>query len=138
VSVLVDTPIWSYAYRRTKRTRREKTAVDALGDLIAQQQAWLIGPVRQEILCGFNEGRQFVELRAVLRAFTDLEIETTDYELGAELHNLCRRKGVQGSSTDLLLCAMAIRRDASVFTTDDDFTHYKRHTGVKLYTTVVR
>jgi predicted nucleic acid-binding protein len=138
VNVLIDTPIWSYAYRRTLRTRREQSAVDTLGKLIADQQAWLIGPVRQEILCGFNEARQFVELRAVLRAFTDLVIETPDYEFGAELHNLCRHKGVQGSSTDLLLCAMAVRRDASVFTTDNDFSHYKRITGVKLYKPVAR
>lgn len=74
----------------------------------------------------------------MLRAFLDLEIETTDYEFGAELHNLCRRKGVQGSSTDLLLCAMAIRRDASVFTTDDDFLNYKRYIGVKLYAPIAR
>ena len=32
-----------------------------------------------------------------------------DYELGAELHNTCRRKGVQGSSTDFLICAMSVQ-----------------------------
>jgi predicted nucleic acid-binding protein len=133
LSVFVDTPIWSYAYRRKKLTRVERLAVDALGNLIARQQAWLIGPVRQEILTGFNEVGQFAEIRAVLRAFADVEIESVDFELGAELHNLCRRRGVQGSSTDFLICAMAVRREASVFTTDGDFTHYARCTGVKLY-----
>jgi predicted nucleic acid-binding protein len=133
VSVLIDTPVWSYAYRRKERTRREQRVVDELGELIERQQAWLIGPVRQEVLSGFAQPRQFVELRAVLRAFWDVEIATPDYELAAELHNLCRRKGVQGSSTDFLLCAVAIRRDAAVFTTDDDFARYAMHTNVQLH-----
>jgi predicted nucleic acid-binding protein len=130
---LVDTPIWSFAYRRSKRTRREQLIVDELGELIAQQRAWIIGPVRQEVLSGFNESRQFIELRAVLRAFADVAIETIDYELAAELHNRCRRRGIQGSSTDLLLCAMALRRDFEVFTTDRDFAQYRRHVDVKIY-----
>jgi predicted nucleic acid-binding protein len=133
VSVLVDTPIWSYAYRRRKRNQQQQRFVDVFGDLIRRQEAWLIGPVRQEVLSGFSETRQFIELRALLRAFVDIELETADFEFAAELHNVCRRKGVQGSSTDLLLCAVALRRDAAVFTSDVDFRHYGRYTGVRLH-----
>jgi predicted nucleic acid-binding protein len=133
VSVLVDTPIWSYAYRRAKLGPQEHALVITLGGLIAHQEAWLIGPVRQEVLSGFNVPRQFIELRAVLRAFEDLDLATEDYELAAEFHNACQRKGVQGSSTDFVLCAVAVRRDAAVFTTDLDFRQYARHTGVQLY-----
>jgi hypothetical protein len=134
LSVLVDTPIWSYAYRRRARSRREQALVDALGALIERQEVWMVGSVRQELLSGFNQPRQFVEMRAVLRAFPDVETVTEDFELAAEFSNVCRRKGVQGSSTDLLLCAVAARRDASVFTTDADFRHYSRLTCVQLYT----
>jgi len=133
VSVLVDTPIWSCAYRRTRRGRREQEIVEALGKLIARHDAWLVGPVRQEVLSGFNQPRQFTELRALLRGFPDVELSTEDYELAAEFHNTCRRKGVQGSSTDFLLCAAAVRRDAAVFTTDSDFGRYARLIRVQLF-----
>jgi predicted nucleic acid-binding protein len=133
LSVLVDTPIWSYAYRRNKVTSRERQLVIALGGLISRHEAWLVGPVRQEVLTGFNHPRQFTEIRAVLRAFPDVDIETYDFELAAEFHNVCRRKGTQGSSTDFLICAVAVRRDAAVFTNDADFRHYAKWIGVQLY-----
>jgi predicted nucleic acid-binding protein len=84
-------------------------------------------------LSGFSEPRQFVELRATLRAFADVDLTTSDHELAAEFHNLCRRKGVQGSPTDFLICAVAARMHISVFTTDRDFRRYARITGVRLH-----
>lgn len=133
MSVLVDTPIWSFAYRRARLRQDELLLVEALRRLIAQQEAMLVGPVRQEVLSGFNDARHFVELRAILRAFVDMEIKTPDYELAAEFHNACRRRGVQGSPTDMLLCAIAVRRNDAVFTTDADFRRYAKYTGVQLF-----
>jgi hypothetical protein len=64
-------------------------------------------------------------LREYLRAFPDLELTTEDYELAAEFFNTCRSNGVQGSSTDFLLCAVAHRRGYSIFTTDKDFENFR-------------
>jgi hypothetical protein len=33
---------------------------------------------------------------------------------------------IQGSNTDFLICAAALRRDLSIYTTDADFKHYSR------------
>jgi predicted nucleic acid-binding protein len=104
-----------------------------LSDLIRLQEAWLIGPVRQEVLSGFPDPRQFIELRATLRAFHDVEITTADHEFAAEPHNLCRRRGIQGSPADFLICAIALRHDASIFTTDRDFKRYAKFTGTRLH-----
>ena len=133
MSVVVDTPVWSFAYRRARRSILEQRAVDELGELIRQHQALLIGPVRQEVLSGVPDTSQFIKLRATLRAFTDVVMTTSDHELAAELHNLCRRKGVQGSPTDFLICAVARRHDAAIFTTDRDFKRYAKFTGDRLH-----
>ncbi len=133
MTVLVDTPIWSFAYRRARRTAREELAFEAWRLLVRRQEAMLIGPVRQEVLSGFANTTRFELLRATLRAFLDLPIEIEDYEHAADLGNRCRRQGVQGSATDFLICAVSLRCDAPVFTTDRDFKRYAKSTGVRLH-----
>ncbi len=93
----------------------------------------MLGAVRQEVLCGFTDPDQFPVVRATLRAFYDVEVGTLDYERAADFSNTCRRRGVQGSSTDFLICAVAVRLDAEVFTTDRDFTRYAKLIGVELF-----
>ncbi len=86
----------------------------------------MIGPVRQELLSGIRTEEQYAGLRDKLRAFPDLRLHSEDYELAAQFFTQCRGKGVQGSNTDFLICAVATRRDTSVFSTDRDFEAYER------------
>jgi len=53
-------------------------------------------------------------------------LHSEDYELAAQFFNQCRGRGVQGSNTDFLICAAAVRPDSSVFSTDSDFEAYER------------
>jgi predicted nucleic acid-binding protein len=50
-----------------------------------------------------------------------------DYELAAEFFNICRSKGIQGSNTDFLICAVAHRRSYSILSTDNDFQNFLVH-----------
>jgi predicted nucleic acid-binding protein len=93
----------------------------------------MLGAVRQELLSGIRGSAQFRRLRDRLRAFPDVALEEGDYEHAASCFNQCRSRGVQGSNTDFLLCAAALRRSAAVFTVDDDFVHYARVLHVKLH-----
>ena len=86
----------------------------------------VIGPIRQELLSGLKGNTQFQTLRDHLRAFPDLELEAADFEEAAHFFNRCRSKGVQGANTDFLMCAVASRRDLSIFTTDGDFRELRR------------
>ena len=43
-------------------------------------------------------------------------------------------EGIQGSTIDFLICAIAVRRELSIFTTDVDFTHYARVLSLQLHT----
>ena len=94
----------------------------------------MIGPVRQELLSGIKNQIQFQKLRNHLRAFPDLEVTTRDYETAAEFFNLCRGKGIQGSNTDFLICAIAVHHKIPIFTTDEDFTLFQPYLPITLYT----
>jgi predicted nucleic acid-binding protein len=46
----------------------------------------------------------------------------------------CRRaKGVRGSNTDLLICAVAVRNNFSIYTTDKDFELYSNRISIVLH-----
>jgi predicted nucleic acid-binding protein len=130
--VLVDTCIWSQALRRIDGHRNNHT--EALRNLISDNRAHLIGPIRQEILSGIRVKPQFHKLRTHLSAFPDLIIKTTDYECAAEFSNLLRSKGIQGSAIDFLICAVANRYDLLIYTMDRDFSYFKKHLPLKFYT----
>jgi len=93
----------------------------------------MIGPVRQELLSGVRAGAEFDRLRRTLRAFVDLPIAARDYEIAARFFNACRRRGIQGSNTDFLICAVAARNKAPIFTTDRDFERFARVLPIALY-----
>ena len=133
MKVLVDTPIWSYALR--SKNKAYQSEVERLSSLIRDQRALIIGPIRQEILSGYSDLRKFKKLREKLSFFENSPIQDSDYELAAEMCNQCRKRGVQGSHIDFLICAVAKRLDVPIFTTDKDFTQYKNIISIKLFET---
>ena len=134
MNVLVDTSIWSLALRKGASTDHIVKA--SLSDLISEVRVQIIGPIRQELLSGIKSESQFEKLRSYLSAFPDLPLLTADFEMAAGLFNTCRRKGVQGSNTDFLICSVALRRDLEIFTSDRDFLGFQNHLPIKLYSTM--
>jgi len=134
--VLVDTSVWSLALRR-KRTRpsAEPSTVE-LARLIDLGEALIAGPIRQELLSGIASQAQFDLLRERLEAFPDLPIVAADYERAAMCFNQCRARGIQGSNTDYLICALALRLQLPVFSLDRDFGRYAAILGVRLHALV--
>jgi len=135
MNILVDTSIWSLAFRRKSADLNsiEQSLVQELRDLIQEGRAELIGIVRQEVLSGIRNPDQFEKLRLVLRPFRHEPLELEDYETAASASNRCRAKGVAMSAADALLCAVALRKDLAIFTTDPDFKHYSRVLPLKLH-----
>jgi len=107
--------------------------VSELIELVKELRVQLIGPVRQEILSGIKSHDHFMTLRDHLRPFPDIELAACDFESAAEFHDLCRGKGVQGSNTDFLICAVAVRHKMPIFTTDADFTLFQQYLPIKLH-----
>ncbi|MGA9391014.1 MAG: PIN domain-containing protein [Candidatus Sulfotelmatobacter sp.] len=133
--VLVDTPIWSLALRRTFKdlNPQEKIQTGALRELIREGRAQLVGPVRQELLSGIRHEKAFLELRDHLRAFDQVVLEIADYEEAARINNRCRSRGIAGSEIDFLICAIADRRNWEIFTADRDFARYAKVLPLRLY-----
>ncbi|PID78405.1 MAG: PIN domain nuclease [Deltaproteobacteria bacterium] len=131
MKILVDTSIWSYAFR--SNNEKFQTEINHLIALIQDQRTMLIGPIRQEILSGYSNLSKFSKIRKKLSYFENTAIEDSDYELAAEFSNKCRKKGIQGSHIDFLICAVANRADVPIFTSDKDFTNYQTVIPVKLY-----
>ena len=127
----MDTPIWSYALR-SKRDKFERH-VKALEALITDQRVLIIGSIRQEVLSGYSEIKKFEKLNEKLKYFENTPIIDSDYIQAAKFSNLCRAKGVQGSHTDFLICSVAYRLQAQIFTTDNDFGHYQKHVPIQLF-----
>ena len=48
------------------------------------------------------------------------------------MSNQCRRKGVQGSTIDFLICAVAALEELQILTTDSDFLRYTKHLPINL------
>ena len=136
MNVLVDTSIWSLALRRKPRDLNpaERAAVAELTNLIKEGRARIIGLVRQELLAGIRTSNQYEKLRGVLRSFPDEPAATSDYEAAAKASNECRARGVAVSVSDILICAIAIARDWSIFAADPDFKSYAKILPLKLHT----
>jgi predicted nucleic acid-binding protein len=133
MNVLVDTCVWSLALRRVRQTTADELYVGELAELIRELRVQMIGPIRQELLSGLRSPVQFKVLRDHLRMFSDLALTSSDYERAAELFNLLRAKGVQGSNTDFLICAVAERNKCSVFTIDADFKRFQKYIPISLH-----
>lgn len=129
--VLVDTSVWSHALRR--KQVEPSCHVQELTQLIRDTRVQMLGQIRQEILSGIRTEEQFVKVREQLRSFSDLLLVAEDYEHAAELFNLLRSKGIQGSNTDFLICAVSLRYKLPIFTTDKDFDLFARHIPLQLY-----
>ena len=136
MNIIVDASVWSLALRRKVQdlNATEKATVAELTELIKEGRARIIGLIRQELLSGIKTSLQYEKLRVTLRSFPDEPIDTSDYEAAAKASNDCRSKGVTVSIIDILICAIALARDWSIFTSDPDFKDYARILPISLHT----
>ncbi len=132
MKVLVDTCIWSFALRREKQLDLNIEVIE-FQELIKEVRVQIIGPIRQEILSGVKKKSQFTKLKKILAAFPDLDLTSEVFELSAEYFNFLRSKGIQGSNTDFLICAVSTRHNMPIFTTDKDFTLFKEYIPITLH-----
>jgi predicted nucleic acid-binding protein len=136
VNTLVDSSVWSLALRRRAEDLNavERCIVAELAETIKEGRARIIGLVRQELLSGIKASAQYEKLRATLRAFPDEPINTSDYEEAAKASDHCMSRGIVVSIVDILICAIALPRRWSIFTTDPDFNNYASVLPIKLHT----
>jgi predicted nucleic acid-binding protein len=130
MKVLVDTCIWSQVLRHKNHNQELE---NKLKDLIKDGRVIIIGPIRQELLSGITNESQFEALKEHLSSFGDIPITSDYFVKAAEFSNICRKKGVQGSTTDFLICSVSYFENAEIFTNDLDFKNYKNYLPIKLF-----
>lgn len=131
----MDTTVWSLAIRRRPGALgpRERAIVLTWGDLVRDNRAVIVGPVQLELLFGIADDAMFERVAEHLRNFDEEPLEPEDWELAARFGRSCARHGVAPALIDLVICAVAHRRDLEVFTLDGGFERYAKVVGVKLF-----
>jgi len=133
VNVLVDTSVWSLAFRRDTPpdTPEMKTLLRCLE---RQDILFTTGIILQELLQGFRGPKQRERL---IEQFFNLPLivpDLTDHIAAAELQTTCRQKGVQVGTIDALLAQLAMANKLELLTSDRDFTLISRHLPLRILT----
>lgn len=131
MKTIIDTGAWSEFFRRSQQP--PTPATQEVVRLIRADVIQMIGPIRQELLSGARPDERFAQLRDYLRFFPNLPLDENDDELAADFYHTCRRRGIQGTGTDLLICAVAVRHKMNIFTLDKDFTFYSTCLPIRLH-----
>lgn len=120
MNLLVDTSVWSLAFRRDAPSDLPEVA--ALGHALERGEIVVTtGLILQEILQGFSGPRA---REAILERFNSLPFvvpDRTDHIEAAGLRNRGRRRGIQVGTIDGLLAELCIRHGLTILTTDADF-----------------
>ena len=132
MTLLVDTSVWSLAFRRDADSSAPQVAVlrAALG---GGESIVTTGLILQELLQGFTGPRARKELVQRFAALPLLAPDRQDYIDAADFRSLCRRAGVQVGTIDALLAQLCIRHDLTMLTTDRDFTLAAKHCALRVW-----
>ena len=132
MSLLVDTSVWSLAFRRDAPAASAE--VNALRTALEQAQTVVCtGLILQELLQGFAGATSREGLLRHFSALPFVSPDRTDHIEAAELRNHCRRNGVQLGTIDALLAQLCLRHDLTLLSTDADFQHAARYCPLRLW-----
>jgi predicted nucleic acid-binding protein len=131
VKVILDTCVWT-RFLRVQRDPADPVC-DEVRRLVRRDAVAMLGAIRQELLSGAQPQPRFEQLKACLRFYPNLPQDEEDDENAATYYNSCRCHGVQGTATDLLICAVAVRHGLRIFTTDTDFEGFAKHLPITLH-----
>lgn len=132
MSILVDTSVWSLAFRRDRPQDRPEVdeLVRALGgtDIVVTT-----GLILQELLQGFVPDRARQQVLDHFASVPLIQPDRDDHVAAADLRNTCRKSGIQFGTIDALIAQLAIRHGHALLTTDRDFEHAAPHIGIRLW-----
>jgi predicted nucleic acid-binding protein len=134
VSLLVDTSVWSLAFRRDgQQGAPEVVALRAA--LQGAEQVFTTGLVLQEVLQGFAGPKSRDQLLERLSVLAFLQPDKQDHVAAADIRHACRRPGLQIGTIDALLIQLCQRYDLTLLTTDKDFQAASRQVEFRLWGT---
>ena len=132
MSLLVDTGVWSLAFRRDSQvaTPEVSTLQHALD---GADQVFTTGLVLQELLQGFSGPKARDQLIERFGALGFLQPDREDHIEAAEIRNTCRRSGVQIGTIDAVLIQLALKNDLVLLSSDNDFLSASKYIKFRLW-----
>lgn len=132
MSLLVDTSVWSLAFRRDQDASDPE--VGALRNALEGGDTVLTtGLILQELLQGFAGPRARKDIIERFAALALLPPDRQDHIEAAELRNRCRRSGLQIGTIDAVLAQLCIRHDLTLLTTDRDLVRAAAHCPLRVW-----
>lgn len=126
MALLIDTSVWSLAYRRD--TPADLPEVRMLRSaLTGGNSVVTTGMILLELLRGFVPAKSKETIRTAFDTLEFIEPTRRDYVEAASVGNACRRVGVQLGSVDALIAQLAMAGDHTILTTDNDFHLAAQH-----------
>ena len=132
MSLLVDTSVWSLAFRRDAEASTPEVST-LRHALEGADQVFTTGLVLQELLQGFAGPKVRNQLIERFAALGFLQPDREDHIEGAEIRNTCRRHGVQIGTIDAVLIQLALRHDLVLLSSDKDFQSAAKHINFRLW-----
>jgi predicted nucleic acid-binding protein len=132
LSLLVDTSVWSLAFRRDAPASGSERG-ELVRAIEAGEELVTTGLILQELLQGFSGPRDRVQILDRFAALPLLVPDRRDHVDAAELRNKCRRGGTQIGTIDALLAQLCLRHGLTMLTADKDFRNIAGHCALKLW-----
>lgn len=132
MTLLVDTSVWSLAFRRDTPPDIPEVA-ELAAALGGAQDVVATGIIQLELLQGFVPPGVEKSLEELFQAMRLVEPRREDYMAAARLGRTCRQAGVQLGIVDSLIAQLAIAYDFTLLTTDRDFAHASKHIPLTLW-----
>jgi predicted nucleic acid-binding protein len=132
VTLLVDTSVWSLAFRRDAESSEPE--VQHLKEaLLGADVVVTTGLVLQELLQGFSGAKASTQIIERFAALPLVQPTREDHIAAAELRNACRRAGVQVGTIDALIAQLCLRHELTLLSTDKDFKSAAKHCALRLW-----
>ena len=132
MSLLVDTSVWSLAFRRDNEAVLAEVRV-LQHALEGADQVFTTGLILQELLQGFAGPKARDQLIERFAALGFLQPDREDHIEAAEVRNLCRRNGVQIGTIDAVLIQLCRKHDLVLLSSDNDFRAAAKHIQFRMW-----
>jgi len=122
--ILADTSVWIEFFKK------DSEIGDKLSSLLAEGSVTICGIVIFELLQGIKSDK---EKSIILNAISELpyiEMNKALWEKSATLSSTLRKKGIVIPLSDILITAISLEYDLSIFTLDK---HFENIPNIKLY-----
>ena len=133
--IIVDTSVWSLAFRRRSWPGGNVPGVVALLQKLTREKNRVVVPgiVLQELLSGVKDPVQGERIKELMEGYPIVLATQEQHVEAANISNLCRNAGIAAATVDCLIAAQCIMLNGVLLTLDEDYKRISSCCGLRLY-----